>query len=109
MLCMTNSNLLHCHVDSGIVFHGCPPFLGAWGQLTPAPGSSSVGRLTFTPCSERGPLLHLARPSPRTLSDFLQHIKTDDAFGICYDWPRRPSRMIRSRSRLSGGQTAARS
>jgi hypothetical protein len=54
--------------------------LEAWGQLTPAPGSSSVGRLTFTPCSERGPLLHLARPSPQTLSDRLQHIKTDDAF-----------------------------
>jgi hypothetical protein len=40
--------------------------LEAWGQLTPAPGSSSVGRLTFTPCSERGPLLHLARASTYT-------------------------------------------
>jgi len=28
---------------------------------------------------------------------------------LYYDWPRRPSLMIRRRSRLSGGQTAARS
>jgi hypothetical protein len=40
-------------VDSDIVFHGCPPSPDAWGRLTSAPVSSSIGETaTFTPCSE---------------------------------------------------------
>src|SRR4030095_2639136 len=44
-----NAREFQRHVDSGIVFHGCPPSLDAWGRLTSAPASSSIGGQSPSP------------------------------------------------------------